>query len=259
VQEPLSRLTALIPDGPLQAAIRGTIDGRQYLRRLRAGDIIMVTDTAGVSRYSIRPEVLHALFLPTRTLAAIYLCAANNFSPLHGTSDIHIPLMYPGAAEQEAGGRRLPHLSFYMLDIRALHHTFPTFVDAARYFRHLQAIGIVYLYWMAGLIRRSITKGLDSVFNWGAYWRLSKIEFLARVAPQALVETREVPPSYSESNRALILHPTHSNYALAARLIPYDPTDHHIDLPNVYWHMEDFSLLARMESQYMTKRRVRMF
>ena len=217
-----------------------------------------------ITYYKIRPSIAKQMWKGVINLARLTICAANDTIwqrvPRRGPDDP----VYPLDVLLEWGSNFLyviPHLSLSRdtdSENPLLSYETPSLRQLEQYFVGYQNVVCYYANWTRSAIKTSLNAGFQSETNWGAFWGLSKEEFLDMAAPgifdltrareegrfrrvghdMSLEPVRHGQPFVLHCSRnmdspvvdALVLHPQYCNSVEWGNSEGYDPRDPYFDI-----------------------------
>ena len=261
-------LDAFSSSPSLQSLVHPLIENEIYIRDFRTEDWmysgIKYEQGRIITYYRIRPSIARQMWKGVVNLARLAICAANDTTwqqvPKRGPSDP----VYPLDVLLEWGSNFLyvlPHLSLSRdadSDNPLLSYETPFLRQLEQYFVGYQNVACYYSNWIRSAIKTSLNSGFQSETNWGAFWGLSKEDFLNMAAPGVfdIVRAREegrfrrighdmslepirngqptildhIESRHSPIIDALVLHPQHCNSVEWGNSLGYDPRDPHFDI-----------------------------
>ncbi|KAJ7602918.1 hypothetical protein DFH06DRAFT_1396037 [Mycena polygramma] len=179
---PLLMLESILGDPVVRALYRLVLGpAAQLMSPPSLNDIVPHLDHG--HGYCLRPVLSYQYRRIFDTIAAIILCAANDYSPWTTGSASHVSAGVPWRNLIEIA--RVPAICLFRgYPYRTFEDLwFETMAEALEHCATLQQVHRYFLFWIANGVRSSIENGLFSSWNWAAPLGMSKIEFIHRVTP----------------------------------------------------------------------------
>jgi hypothetical protein len=238
-QLPAGALKDVLNHPLLKSYIDGTISDITYTQPLIGRFIIPVVyeaqDGSFQAKFFLHPKVAERLWSGLVFMSRIFMAGCNDNNVINPATP---PKSYSSDCVIELGDHHFTFRHHVLADPTRnpfLCSSFSSIDRLAESYRNMQYIVSRYAIWLAHAIRISLLKGFRSEFNFGAYWGLTKTQFLDLLAPGVFDEARDraegrarilkpASETNSDSSRALVLHPRFSKMAQTVEYDPNDPT-----------------------------------
>jgi hypothetical protein len=173
----LHNLETVLADPLLRALYRGLLSGPLVYYRPSIHDVQPVLKHGTVG-YMLNQNIADSFWTDIQRIAQIIHCSANDVDPFSGNGEI--PMDIPNDALTEIS-LEMPAISLAMV------YNMTPFADplssrelVVECVQILKAVGFYFVNWMAEAVRRSVKKGMGSLWNFGAFYGMPRQEFIAR-------------------------------------------------------------------------------
>jgi hypothetical protein len=176
-QDSLHNLETVLADPLLKALFRGALAGSVVHYRPTHTDV-HPEFKYGQFGYRLNETIADGIWTDLQRIAQIVHCAANDYNPFTASAPLSIDLPYDALNEINLS---IPAVSLTLVyDVNPLLAIVESRDKVIERVQILKTIGFYFINWMAEAVRRSVQKGRDSAWNFGAYWGMSKEEFVYR-------------------------------------------------------------------------------
>lgn len=173
----LNNLETVLADPLLKILFRGALSGPIANYNVNLADIFY-DHQWGRRGFRLNQTIAEHFWEDLKRTAYIIHCAGNDYNPY--TNPHPISMDIPTAALDEIS-LSLPTVSLALVyDLNPLLDIQPSKDDVITRVEILKAVGCYFINWLTEAARRSIKKGEDSLWNFEAFWGLSRKEFMAR-------------------------------------------------------------------------------
>jgi hypothetical protein len=176
-RDSLRNLETVLADPLLKALFRGALSGSVVGYRPRIGDVLPEF-RHGQFGYRLNETIANEFWLDLQRIAQIIHCAASNYNPFIATQPLSADIPYAALDEISLS---MPAISLTLVyDLNPLFDLLESRERVVERVQILKTIGFYFINWVAEAVRRSVKKGETSLWNWGAFWGMSREEFVAR-------------------------------------------------------------------------------
>lgn len=173
----LHNLETVLTDPLLKSLFCASISGPLVSYRPQYSDAIPEFHH-GRFGYRLHEHIANDVWTDLQRLAYIIHCAANNYNPF--ASQLPVSIDIPYAALDEIS-LEIPAVSLSLVyqnnPLSELLESRDRVVERAQ---AIKAIGFYFINWIAEAVRRSIKRGESTNWNFGAFWGMTKGEFIER-------------------------------------------------------------------------------
>ncbi|PPQ81628.1 hypothetical protein CVT26_003005, partial [Gymnopilus dilepis] len=176
-----TQLETVLKDPFLKVLFRGAINPGILDYRVSPLDITAQV-VNGDTTFRLRESIAQTLWLTVVKLAQVIQCAGNNYNP-YEANDHPLPLSIPDASFRSIGFDPLIlPLVLFPATINPLLRPFPSIPAIEEEVCRVVQIVQVHIQWLAVAISRSLAQGVNSAWQWGAYFAVPWGDFMERVA-----------------------------------------------------------------------------
>jgi len=173
----IANVETVVADPLIKSLIHATMMGPIFWYRPKHTDIVP-DFRLGQFGYRLHDHIANDIWVDLQRLAFIIHCAANDHNPFINRSPVSIDIPYAALDEISL---EMPAISLCLVyQGNPLHDLMESGERVIERAQVLKTIGFYFMNWMAEAIRRSIKKGTSSYWNFGAFWGMSKAEFMER-------------------------------------------------------------------------------
>lgn len=176
-QDSLHNLETVLADPLLKALFRGALSGSIVHYRPTYTDA-HPEFKYGQFGYRLNETIADGIWTDLQRIAQIVHCAANDYNPFTAVAPLPIDISYDALNEINLS---IPAVSLTLVyDVNPLLALVESRDKVIERVQILKTIGFYFINWMAEAVRRSVQQGRSSAWNFGAYWGMSKEEFVYR-------------------------------------------------------------------------------
>jgi hypothetical protein len=219
----------------IDSALNNCIYTQAFVKEFIVPIVYEAEDGSFQAKFFLDNKVAERLWSGLVFMSRVFITACNDSDIIDPATSLK---SYPSDCVIELGDQHFTFRHHVLADPSKnpfLCTPFKSISQLVEHYRNMQYMVCQYAKWLGHAVKVSLLKGFRSEFNFGAYWGLTKAQFLDLLAPGVFDEARDrvegrariikpTPETTLDSSKALILHPRFSRIAQVFEYNPHDPT-----------------------------------